>query len=150
MRSKKLYAILGVLLVLSMVLAACPAQTAEPQVVEVEVTRMVEGEVQTVVVTATPEPPMEVSFNAPRPDTYTDITFGDIDTMDPNLAYDTASGGLIMQVMEDPDLLQLQGCDLLRARPGHGSAQCRERRHLCRWYDLHLQHSSGRHLPQWQ
>ncbi|MFZ1754495.1 MAG: ABC transporter substrate-binding protein [Caldilineaceae bacterium] len=100
MRSKKLYAILGVLLVLSMVLAACPAQTAEPQVIEVEVTRVVEGEVQTVVVTATPEPVMPVSFNAPRPDTYTDITFGDIDTMDPNLAYDTASGGLIMQVME--------------------------------------------------
>ena len=100
MRSKKLYAILGVLLVLSMVLAACPAQTAQPQVVEVEVTRVVEGEVQTVVVTATPEPAKEVSLNAPRPDTYTDITFGDIDTMDPNLAYDTASGGLIMQVME--------------------------------------------------
>ncbi|MBP7962671.1 MAG: peptide ABC transporter substrate-binding protein [Caldilineaceae bacterium] len=61
MRSKKLYAILGVLLVLSMVLAACPAQTAEPQVIEVEVTRIVEGETQTVVVTATPEPSNEVA-----------------------------------------------------------------------------------------
>lgn len=98
MRSRRMYTILGVLLVLSMVLAACPAQPA--QVVEVEVTRVVEGEVQTVVVTATPEPAPEVSFVAPRPDTYTDVNFGDIDTMDPNLAYDTASGGLILNVME--------------------------------------------------
>jgi len=79
-----------------MILAACPAQA--PQVVEV--TRVVEGKTQTVVVTATPEPASPASTSAPRPDTYTDVTFGDIDTMDPNLAYDTASGGLIMNVME--------------------------------------------------
>ncbi|MFZ1753556.1 MAG: ABC transporter substrate-binding protein [Caldilineaceae bacterium] len=100
MRNKKVYAILGVLLVLSMVLAACPAQTAQPQVIEVEVTRIVEGQSQTVVVTATPEPPKAVTFIAPRPDTYTNVTFGDIDTMDPALAYDTASGALIRNTME--------------------------------------------------
>ncbi|MBX3054359.1 MAG: ABC transporter substrate-binding protein [Caldilineaceae bacterium] len=90
--------LLAVLLLVAMIVAACPAQPG--QVVEVEVTRIVEGESQTVVVTATPEPPMPVSFTAPRPDTYTDVTFGDIDTMDPALAYDTASGALIMNVME--------------------------------------------------
>ncbi len=37
---------------------------------------------------------------APDPDTYTFVTFGDIDTMDPNLAYDTASAALILNVME--------------------------------------------------
>lgn len=88
----------AVLLILAMVLAACPA--AQPQVVEVEVTRIVEGESQTIVVTATPEPAAEVSTAAPRPDTYTQVVFGDIDTMDPNLAYDTASGALILNVME--------------------------------------------------
>jgi peptide/nickel transport system substrate-binding protein len=98
-RSFRSSILLGVLLLVAMILAACPA-AVQPQVVEVEVTRIVEGESQTIVVTATPEPVMPVSFNAPRSDTYTDITFGDIDTMDPNLAYDTASGGLIMNVME--------------------------------------------------
>lgn len=98
-RNYRSFILLGVLLVLAMVLAACPA-AGQPQVVEVEVTRIVEGQSQTIVVTATPEPVMPVSFNAPRSDTYTDVTFGDIDTMDPNLAYDTASGGLIMNVME--------------------------------------------------
>jgi len=88
----------GILLILAMALAACPA--AQPQVVEVEVTRIVEGESQTIVVTATPAPAVEVSTTAPNPDTYTDVVFGDIDTLDPNLAYDTASGAVIMNVME--------------------------------------------------
>jgi peptide/nickel transport system substrate-binding protein len=39
-------------------------------------------------------------FVAPDPETYTFVTFGDIDTMDPNLAYDTASAALILNVME--------------------------------------------------
>jgi peptide/nickel transport system substrate-binding protein len=64
---------------------------------EVEVTRVVSEEV---VVTATPAPVEPVSFTAPDPTTYTTLVFGDINTMDPNLAYDTASAGLIQNVME--------------------------------------------------
>jgi peptide/nickel transport system substrate-binding protein len=64
---------------------------------QVEVTRVVTEEI---VVTATPEPAPEVSMNAPDPTTYVRLTFGDIDTMDPNLAYDTASGQLIENVLE--------------------------------------------------
>lgn len=97
-RKMRVPALLAVLLILSIVLAACPA--AQPQVVEVEVTRIVEGQAQTVVVTATPEPPKAVSFTAPRPDTYTSVVFGDIDTLDPNLAYDTASAAVLLNVLE--------------------------------------------------
>lgn len=97
-RKMRVPALLAVLLILSMVLAACPA--AQPQVVEVEVTRIVEGQAQTVVVTATPEPAQAVSFTAPRPDTYTSVVFGDIDTLDPNLAYDTASAAVLLNVLE--------------------------------------------------
>ncbi|MCO6449210.1 MAG: ABC transporter substrate-binding protein [Caldilineales bacterium] len=100
-------ALIAILILTIVVLAACAtAAPAEPQVVVqtvvvekeklVESTVVVEKEVQ-VEVTATPAP---VSFGAPRPDTYTGVVFGDVDTLDPNLAYDTASGTVIMNVME--------------------------------------------------
>ena len=104
-----------------MVLAAC-GPTPEPvvvvQTVPVEVTKIVEkeGQVQTVVETIVETVEVEVTapvapeeeepavaegvFVAPDPETFTFVTFGDIDTMDPNLAYDTASAALIMNVME--------------------------------------------------
>jgi peptide/nickel transport system substrate-binding protein len=120
MFSKKLAILVVLAMIATMVLAAC-GPTPEPEViiqtVPVEVTKIVEveGESQTVVetvveeviveVTAVPEEPTEPEveegvFAAPDPETYTFITFGDIDTMDPNLAYDTASAALILNVME--------------------------------------------------
>ena len=74
---------------------------------EGESVTVVETVVEEVVVevTAVPEEvevvePEPAACVAPDPETYTYITFGDIDTMDPNLAYDTASSALIMNVME--------------------------------------------------
>lgn len=69
---------------------------------EVEVTRIVtETVVEEVLVTPEPEVVEPVSFDqAPDPSTYTALVFGDINTMDPALAYDTASGSLIENVME--------------------------------------------------
>lgn len=60
MSRKTLFAPLGILVILAMVLSACgPAETPTPEIVEVpvEVTRMVEGETitETIIVTATPE-----------------------------------------------------------------------------------------------
>lgn len=114
-----LFAVL--VMIAPIVLAAC-GPTPEPQViiqtVPVEVTKIIEKEGQQVTVietqivevevpvevevTAVPEEPAvaEGVFVAPDPETYTFVTFGDIDTMDPNLAYDTASAALIMNVME--------------------------------------------------
>lgn len=43
---------------------------------------------------------MPAALVAPDPTTYTLVTFGDIDTMDPALAYDTASSAIIMNVLE--------------------------------------------------
>jgi peptide/nickel transport system substrate-binding protein len=99
---------LGLLVVASLVLAACapqatpagPTQTpvviVQTQIVEVEGT----PQVQEVIVTATPAPVEEVSFQTDDPTTFTYLTYGDISTMDPNLAYDTASGTLIQNIME--------------------------------------------------
>ncbi|RMG97957.1 MAG: ABC transporter substrate-binding protein [Chloroflexi bacterium] len=115
MNKKRVGLLLGALMVFALLLVACQPETVEV-VKEVEVTRVVketvveEGEVvevtkvvtevETVVVTATPEGEGPVEFVAPDPTTYRVLTFGDIDTMDPNLAYDTASASLIENVME--------------------------------------------------
>lgn len=105
---KRMTLLLVAVVLMALALAAC-TQTVE-KVVEVTVEKQVvvtqvvekEGEkvVEQVVVTATPEPAKPVTFVTDDPTTYTWLTFGDIDTMDPNLAYDTASFELIDNVME--------------------------------------------------
>jgi peptide/nickel transport system substrate-binding protein len=126
MFSSKNLAILVVLMMIApIVLAACggaPEPEVIIQTVPVEVTKIVEkeGEKVTIVetqivevettvevekvveVTAVPEEGAAEPgvFAAPDCETYTYATFGDIDTMDPNLAYDTASAALILNVME--------------------------------------------------
>jgi peptide/nickel transport system substrate-binding protein len=126
--SKKTGLLFAILALLVMVLVAC---TAEPTTVveQVEVTRVVtetvveEGEtievtrvvteVEEVIVEVTPEgmeDEGEAEMMAPDdPTVYTEVVFGDIDTMDPNLAYDTASGALLNNVMET--LIYYNGSD---------------------------------------
>ena len=96
--SKKWYVFVAVLTVASTLLAAC-AQPAVPEkeVVEVEVTKLVEGETVVEVVTATPEPeateePLAaISPEFRNPDTYTVITgAGEPETLDPAWTYETA------------------------------------------------------------
>ena len=103
--------------VLALFLAACQPQTVEVTRVVTETvteTITVEGEAvevtrvvtETVVETVEVEVPTEGGdedmgpMSAPDPSIYTVQTFGDIDTMDPNLIYDTASGTLALNVME--------------------------------------------------
>jgi peptide/nickel transport system substrate-binding protein len=102
---------LALMLVVALALVAC-----QPQSQVVEVTRVVtetiteEGqevvvtqivtEVEQVVVTATPEPEVPVSNVAPDPTTLVEMVFGDIDTLDPALAYDTASGDPLTHIYE--------------------------------------------------
>ena len=104
--------VMAVLLVLALGLVACQPQGG--QVVEVtrivtetvteegavvEVTKIV-TETEQVVVTATPEPVEVVGLNAADPTTMVEMTFGDIDTLDPALAYDTASGDPLTHIYE--------------------------------------------------
>jgi peptide/nickel transport system substrate-binding protein len=104
---------LAIILILGILLVACQpeevvrevpvevtrviTETITEEGVDVEVTRVVTEEV---IVTATPEAAEEVVMSAPDPTTYTTLTFGDINTMDPALVYDTASGQLLENVME--------------------------------------------------
>jgi len=104
---KRVAMTLGLTVIASMVLGACAPQATQGPVPTAQViiqTQIVEVEgtpvVQEVVVTATPAPVEEVQYVTDDPTTLTFLTFGDIDTMDPALAYDTASGTLIQSVVE--------------------------------------------------
>lgn len=103
MRSK-LYFALGVLMVISMVFAACgPQATAEPiTIIETVVVTGEPGEtiVETreVVVTATSEVAAPVEFKSKDPTTWVEPTFGDVDTLDNGYAYDSASGDILQNI----------------------------------------------------
>lgn len=128
MKTKKRIGLLVALMaIFAVVLAACSPQTVEVPVevtrvvtetiteevggetVEVEVTRVVtETIIETVEVEAGGDDEVMAS-GAPDPSTYTFLTFADVDTMDPNLIYDTASGTLALNVMEP--LITYNGAD---------------------------------------
>ncbi len=115
MFTKKNSRLMAVILILGLILVACQpeevirevpvevtrviTETITEEGEQVEVTRVVTEEVL-VEVTAEPEEVEEMVLTAPDPETYTTLVFGDIDTMDPALNYDTASGALIMNVAE--------------------------------------------------
>ena len=116
MTKKRTSLFLAMVAVLAFTLAACQPQTVEvTRVVTETITETVEVEGQQVevtrVVTETIVETVEVEAEAEAeeamgpmvaadPTTYRVQTFGDIDTMDPNLIYDTASGTLALNVME--------------------------------------------------
>jgi peptide/nickel transport system substrate-binding protein len=115
MFTKRKVSLLVAFLLLGILIVACqPQQVEVTRVVEQEVTRVVveevveEGEVVEVtrVVTEVVEVPAEgeeagpAEFVAPRPDTYTFLSFGDVDTLDPALMYDNVSSGVVNNVYE--------------------------------------------------
>jgi peptide/nickel transport system substrate-binding protein len=97
----KLFGLVSLLIVLSMVLAGCAQPT--PETIEVEVVKTVEiiKEGETIIVTATPEPEVVVpaaEFKSKDPATFVVAQFGEPETLDPALAYETAGGEIIQNV----------------------------------------------------
>jgi peptide/nickel transport system substrate-binding protein len=81
---------------------ACGTPAAETLTVEVtvEVTVIVPADSETIVVTATPEAEEEVSIESDDPSTYLVATFGDAETFDPALNYESAGAGIIQNTYE--------------------------------------------------
>ncbi len=106
---KKLGLIVGLLAVVVLALAACQPQS---QVVEVTrvVTETVVGEGQPVEVTrivtevqevvATPTAAAPVTGGPEDPTVWREVSFGEPDTLDPALGYETTGGNVIQNVME--------------------------------------------------
>jgi peptide/nickel transport system substrate-binding protein len=95
----------SLVIVASMLLSACgptPAvPTAEPKGSPAVVTAVVtQVAVQTVVVTAPAPTTVPTSHNSADPTTFTSVTFGDPDTLDPALAYETAGGSIIQNTYD--------------------------------------------------
>ena len=93
------FQIFSLLVLASMILAACqPSATPTAQVIEKTV--IVGGTPQTVVVTAAPTQPQPVSYKSKDPTTFVEQTFGDAETLDPALDYETAGSEVIQNVYD--------------------------------------------------
>jgi peptide/nickel transport system substrate-binding protein len=99
----KIFTVASLLIIASMMLAAC-AQPAEViKTVEVVKTVEIMQEGQTVIVTATPEPKVEApakEFKSNDPTVYVNATFGEAETLDPALDYESAGIGFILQIYD--------------------------------------------------
>jgi peptide/nickel transport system substrate-binding protein len=101
----KIFIVASLLIVASMLLAACASETVVEtvvvtEVVEVAGTPQVQEVVKEVVVTATPEPEVAATFNSADPTTYTTVSFGDPDTLDTAFDYETAGTGIMQNVYD--------------------------------------------------
>ncbi|HEY3431782.1 MAG TPA: ABC transporter substrate-binding protein, partial [Rhodocyclaceae bacterium] len=99
---KQLFTIASLLVMASMALTACGPQAtpAASTPVTVEKTVVVAGTPQTVVVTATPETKAPAVFKSKDPTTFVEMTFGDPETLDPALDYETAGSAVIQNVYD--------------------------------------------------
>lgn len=91
---KKVLVVMSLMMVAAM-LAACGGQASTAPAV---VTQIVEG--SPVVVTATPAPETPMEFTSKDPTTWTEVTFGDPETLDPAFDYETGGGGVLMNVYD--------------------------------------------------
>jgi len=106
---KLLWSVAGLLIVASMVLAACTTPTPEKIIETVEKVIEKEGEKVTivetkevqVVVTATPEPEKPVEFKSADPNTLVLVEISEgIDTLDPAWNYESDGDGIILNIYD--------------------------------------------------
>ncbi|MBN2548730.1 MAG: ABC transporter substrate-binding protein [Anaerolineales bacterium] len=98
----KLFFVASLLIIASMLVGACAQATPQTIVQTVEVVKTIEvvEEGETVVVTATPETKAAVEFKSKDPTVLNLATFGDPETLDPALDYESAGIGILINVYD--------------------------------------------------
>ena len=86
-------------------------------------------------------------FKSKDPNTFVSLEFGNVDTLDPALAYDSVSGGILQNVYDNLVEYKRDLGNGFGSGARHGSSIRRERRHLRRREDLHLQDPDGGEIP---
>ncbi len=120
-RSKNLLLVLSLLAVASMIISACaPAPTATPQAPAAQPTS---APVATAapVATTPPQPTAPAATAAPAapkskdPTTFTDTEFGEPETLDPSIDYETAGSRVLQNIYEG--LITFDGANPLKVKP---------------------------------
>jgi peptide/nickel transport system substrate-binding protein len=98
---RKLFSLLSLLVLASMILAACggAAPATQPPAPQTEEPAATQPPAATEEPSAT-EAPMTGEFKSKDPTTYVEATIGEPETLDPALAYETAGGEIIQNVYE--------------------------------------------------
>ncbi|MBI9042977.1 MAG: ABC transporter substrate-binding protein [Anaerolineaceae bacterium] len=98
----KILLVVSLLIAMSMIFSACQPAAGEPETITIIETVEVEGEMveREVVVTATPEEVAPMEYTSKDPETWVFATFGDVDTLDPWIQWDSASAEIITNVYD--------------------------------------------------
>jgi peptide/nickel transport system substrate-binding protein len=118
---KRISVLFGLLIIVSMILASCAPAAPEPVVETVVVTQEVEVAGETVIETVivevekTEEPVGPVEFKADDTETWTHVTFGDVDTFDPAWNYETFGDGILEDTYDQ--LVEYAGPDATKFVP---------------------------------
>ena len=113
--------VFGLLIIASMILAACAPAEPETIIETIIVTQEVEVEGETIIETVivevetTAEPAAPSEFKSDDPETYTHVVFGDVDTFDPAWNYETFGDGILEDTMDM--LVAYQGPDATTFAP---------------------------------
>jgi peptide/nickel transport system substrate-binding protein len=109
MENKRIFTLLGLLIIASMLFAACGAPPT-PEVIRETIveTVVIEREGEQVVITqiveveriVTPEPPPAVTFTNKDPNTFVQTTYGEPESLDPAWNYETSGNEIMMNVYE--------------------------------------------------
>ena len=92
---RKTFVVISLLVVISMLLAACATTTPTTAATTAPAAETTVAPAETTAAATTAAP---AALTSKDPTSFVEVTAGDIDTLDPALAYDTASGEIIFNV----------------------------------------------------
>jgi peptide/nickel transport system substrate-binding protein len=93
--------VIGLMVVGGMILSACGTAATATEIPTTAATAISTAAATAIpTIAATNTPTFSAGFKSKDPTTFVALEFGNVDTLDPALAYDTASGGIIQQVYD--------------------------------------------------